>query len=154
MPPSIVSASVAVGALLAAEPWSSNLAKPKSRTMTRPASLTTMFPGFRSRWITPLACAAARASASAVAMATSGPASIPVPGVSRSSVRPSASAIVMNGWPPASSTAYTVTMFGWSSAARARASRWNRASRPASAATPAGSSFRATSRNRRVSWAR
>ncbi len=40
------------------------LARPKSKTLTRPSPATITFAGFRSRWTMPLAWAAARASAS------------------------------------------------------------------------------------------
>ena len=38
-------------------------ASPKSSTLTVPSSRTLMFAGFKSRWMTPLSCAASRASA-------------------------------------------------------------------------------------------
>ncbi len=43
-----------------------SLARPKSRTFSRPSRVTITFAGFRSRWTTPRSCAAARASARAI----------------------------------------------------------------------------------------
>ena len=75
----------------------------------------------------------------------------------RSSDCPSTSCIVrkctLPGAVGASSTEYTVTMPGWSRAARALASRWNRARRSGSRATSDGSTFSATSRPSLVSVA-
>jgi RNA polymerase sigma factor (TIGR02999 family) len=68
-------------------------------------------------------------------------------------VRPRTSSIVMKWRPSASSTAYTVTMFGWLSAATAFASRVNRARRSASSASSGGRILIATWRSRRVSSA-
>jgi hypothetical protein len=45
------------------EPGTIAFARPKSRTFTRPSLVTLMFAGFKSRWTTPSACAASRASA-------------------------------------------------------------------------------------------
>ncbi len=56
--------------------------------------------------------------------------------------------------PSSSSTAYSVTMFGWFSPASVRASRSSWASRSGEAPTASGSSFTATSRSRRMSRAR
>ncbi len=44
-------------------PGSTSFASPKSSTFTSPSRVTMMFAGFRSRWITPFACANAMASA-------------------------------------------------------------------------------------------
>ena len=38
-------------------------ARPKSRTLVFPSGVTLMFAGFKSRWMTPAACAASSASA-------------------------------------------------------------------------------------------
>jgi hypothetical protein len=43
---------------------SNALARPKSSTLIVPSGATCTFAGLRSRWITPLACAASSASAS------------------------------------------------------------------------------------------
>ena len=50
------------------------LARPKSRIFTAPEGARTTFSGFRSRWTTPCACAAARARASCPAISSTWPA--------------------------------------------------------------------------------
>ena len=62
--------------------------------------------------------------------------------------------IVRNGTSSIRSTEWIVTMCGWLSAARSRASRSKRALRSGSAATWRGSVLMATWRSRRVSRAR
>ena len=64
--PSRVGDNVAVGELTRSSPaanGSAAFAKPKSSTFTRPAGVTIMFDGFRSRWMIPFSCAAPIASA-------------------------------------------------------------------------------------------
>ena len=46
-----------------AAPWWLSLARPKSRSFACPRGVTNTFAGFRSRWTTPLPCAASSASA-------------------------------------------------------------------------------------------
>ena len=72
----------------------------------------------------------------------------------RSRPSPSTSSMVRNRVPSSSSTENSVTMFGWFREATVRASRSNRARRPASEAKPAGSTLSATSRPSRRSLAR
>ena len=93
----------------------------------------------------------APAAASACAGATSRAASRPAAAPSRRRDRSGASPRRAVGMLP---TSKTVRMFGWLSAATARASRSKRASRSGSHATDAGSTLIATSRRSRGSRAR
>jgi len=68
--------------------------------------------------------------------------------------RPSISSIARKGWPSSVPASKTATMCAWLRAEAARASRSNREPSSGSLAYDAGSSFRATSRSRRVSRAR
>ena len=50
------------------ESTATSLARPKSRTFTRPSRVTMTLAGFKSRWTMPRSCAADRASASGTAI--------------------------------------------------------------------------------------
>ena len=93
------------------------LARPKSRTFTRPSLVTITLAGFRSRWTMPLSCAAARASASAMAIPRSADGSPPgddaVEGLTLDELHGQEVDAA------ASSTEWSVTIFGWLSAATA-----------------------------------
>ena len=64
LPSSVAGRIVSVASSSLPEVGSVSFARPKSRTFTSPCSFTMMFPGLRSRWTMPAACA--RASASAI----------------------------------------------------------------------------------------
>ena len=80
------------------------LARPKSRTLTRPSVVTMTLAGLRSRWTMPFSWAAARASASAVAISRIWGGASPPSGTTRSRGWPSTSCMVRKWTPPASST--------------------------------------------------
>ncbi len=71
-----------------------------------------MLAGFRSRCVMPLACAAAIASASGIAIVSSSASGRPPLGIATASDRPSISSIVRNRTSSDFSTECTVTMFG------------------------------------------
>jgi hypothetical protein len=72
------------------------LAMPKSITLTVPSGVSITLPGLMSRWISPRACAAARAlqMSAAISAARSGM-SGPSPRITSRSVRPSTYSITM-----------------------------------------------------------
>ncbi len=104
--------------------------------------------------MSPLAWAAVNASASGIAMSKNVSSGMPPGGISFVSVFPSTRVMVRKWTPSSSSTESSVTMFGWSSAASARASCCKRTRRVGSAAVSAGRTFRATTRPSFVSSAR
>ena len=130
----------------AAASISRSLARPKSSTFTCPDSVTITLAGLRSRWVMPRCCAAAIASAIAAPTVRIRSSGRPSAGMRSASVRPSTSSIVRNSRPSASSTEWIVTMFGWFSAAAARASRSKRSRLSGSLATRSGSTLSATRR--------
>jgi hypothetical protein len=141
---------VAVGPSVA---WAC-FASPKSVSTGVPSVRRSTLLGFRSRWSTPRACAAATALASA---ATSRAATAGSSGPSRSSRArsdgPSTSDMTRYGRPASSPTSWTATMFGWWSAATARASIRKRSSSSFDASSTERTTLIATSRSSRVSRA-
>ena len=154
--PTIMPAFVrgATVSLSSRRPGSADRARPKSSTFTRPSSETMTLAGLRSRCVRCLRCAAASASARAIAMSKNCASDTPPRGIIWSSVRPSTSSIVRNRTPSASSVEKIVTMCGWLRAATACASRSKRARASGSCAIWTGSALIATSRPSRVSRAR
>ena len=130
-------------------------ARPKSRILACPSGATTMFAGFRSRWMTPTPWACASASDSCSAMSRT---CIGAGGACRicaESVAPFTYSMTMCTPSSDSRTSYTAAMWGWLRRAAARASRRRRRRRSA-ASEPAVPLrvFSATRRWRRVSSAR
>ncbi len=130
-------------------------AMPKSRTLTSPPPVSTMFAGLMSRCTSPAACATSSASQTAAAMRTASP-SGSGPAWSRTCRRvgPTTSSITMNAEVPSTPESNTVTSRGWLSRAACRASRSNRARNPGSAAYCGLSTLTATSRPSTSSLAR
>ena len=81
-----------------------------------------MFPGLRSRWVTPRAWAAFRASTSGIASLETRPWASPFSGTRSERIRPSMYSMVKKWTPSASSTEKMVTMLGWFRAATIEAS--------------------------------
>ena len=106
-----------------------NLARPKSSTLARPCGVIMMFAGLMSRWISPMECAAARASATCAPNSSSrGSSSGPRPIIALR-VSPSTYSITMKSLPSASSIAWIMTMLAWLRAEADRASRSRRCRR-------------------------
>ncbi len=146
----MVAAAVIVGDSLRSAPdrgGSRALASPKSRTFTRPFSVTFTFAGFRSRCTIPFSCAASSPSAIWMNNPTASSTGIGPRRIRSARSSPSTSSITRKCVSPSFSKPCTVAMFGWFSAASAFASRSNRASRSGSAAKSAGSTLIATSRS-------
>ncbi|MCP9944909.1 hypothetical protein LUX12_09185 [Streptomyces somaliensis] len=132
---------------------------PKSVRTTRPvASSTSTLAGFRSRWSTPIACAARSADSSARPILAASRASTgPRAAIRSASDTPSTNSITMYGTPSSSTTSWTQTMCGWWTRATARASRSvvsTAASPPLGTPASTWSSFTATGRPSSSSWAR
>ncbi len=119
-------------------------ASPKSMSFPPPCGSTRMFPGLRSRWTIPRACAWAspRATSRRARTASRGSRS-PAGGSLRASERPSMSSKAMKARPPTTPASRGRTIAGWSSAAPASASRARRTTSSGSA-TPGSMIFRAT----------
>ena len=108
---------------------SSALARPKSSTFTSPSGVTLTLAGLRSRWMTPLSCAASSASAICRAMPSASTSGIG-PRLRRSDrSSPSTSSITSAVRVPDSSRPWMPAMCGWLSEASTCASRWKRAIR-------------------------
>ena len=95
MMPARVSCMVCVGAIESGGSRSLDiaLAKPKSRTFTRPSLVTLMLAGFRSRWTMPRSCAYSSASAICLAMDSASSIGIAPRAIRSASVGPSTNSI-------------------------------------------------------------
>ena len=138
-------------------------ARPKSSTFTTGASCraesvraSITLPGFRSRWTKPARWAAARASASCVAIrnVSSSDRGFPSPWRANraASVSPSRCSITRNSTPSTDPTSCRVQMLGWDNPPIVRASRSKRA-RCSGSARRGGRILIATVRSNRVSRA-
>ncbi|KYF85994.1 hypothetical protein BE20_30405 [Sorangium cellulosum] len=86
-----------------------------------------MFSGFRSRWMTPRACAAATAETTCKKMeATSGRDILGPRDSLSASDSPESSSMIITGAPSSSATSCTATTLGWSSSCAILASRSRR----------------------------
>jgi hypothetical protein len=126
-------------------------AMPKSVSFTRPSSAMSTLPGFTSRWVMPLRCAARNPPAVAKpTTATWDTVSVPWSLIIVARLRDGTSSITTIGSPSTSTTSNTVMMLGWERPPSARASRMirSRASAASWDGTPGGtfSSLTATRR--------
>ena len=109
-----------------------SFARPKSRIFTRPSLVKNRFSGFRSRWMMPFSCAAARPLAAWIAYSVALRTGIAPPDSRPRRVSPSRSSVTMYGAPSCAPKSWTAVMFGWFSAPAAWASCSKRRRRSAS----------------------